>query len=469
LEIRELILNLHEDGVACAILVDGELEELFFDELEANVGKIFVGKVEKIVPGLGAAFVKVGRGKNSFLKLNELNSLYKRLILNGKELEEGTKLLVQTKKEATDSKSAQVTTQIGIAERFVVLFPFKKVVGVSKKIKNEDERKRLKEIALRLKRTHDVGIVVRTAAEGVDEQEIEKNFLEARKKWEQILGDFRKARAPKVLYEENPLERVIKEKLNSRVDKVVYNQKEVLEVLEKYLRHLPKKPVLEFVEGDPFEKFQVYDKIKKLGARVVPLKSGGNIVIDRLEALTVIDVNSESDTTAEDQEELALKTNLEAAEEIVRQVMLRNIGGMILVDFIKLKKNENQEKLLRHLRQLAKKDSPRMEVLGFTNLGLLEIVRKRTSRSLDSIFFTKCPVCSGTGKVISQRLLLKKIVSDIRKLENYTEIVLRVHPNMSGYKGELEKLRETLGKRLKVDFNWPDPNSYDITARKGGA
>lgn len=455
--------------MACAVLTDGELEELFFDELEANVGKIFAGKVEKIVPGLGAAFVKIGKGKGSFLKLNELCSTYKHLVLEGQELKEGMKLLVQMKKEPTESKGAQVTTCIGIAERFVVIFPFKKVTGVSKKIKSAEERKRLKEIALKLRKKHDMGVVIRTAAEGVDEQEIEKNFLEARRRWEQILEDFRKARTPKVLYEENPLERVVKEKLNSKIDRVVYNQREILKILEKYLRHLPKKPTLEFVEGDPFEKFQIYDKIKKLSARVVPLRSGGNIVIDRLEALTVIDVNSESDTTGEDQEELALKTNLEAAEEIVRQVKLRNIGGMILVDFMKLKESENREKLLKFMKQLVKKDSSQMEVLGFTNLGLLEIVRRRTSKSLESIFFTKCPVCSGTGKVIAQKLLLKKIVSDIKKITDHSEIVLKVHPNMSGYKDELERVGKNSGKKIKVEFNWPDPNSYDITAKKGGA
>lgn len=173
--------------------------------------------------------------------------------------------------------------------------------------------------------------------------------------------------------------------------------------------------------------------MKKLLSRTVPLKSGGNIVIDRTEALTVIDVNSESYTDAENQEELALKTNMEAIEEIVRQLILRNIGGIVVIDFIKQKDPKSYEKLLSRFKEVAKRDGTRIEIFGFTNLGLLEITRKRTTRPLDTLLFTRCPVCSGTGKVLSQKILLKRIREDLKKLKDFEEVTLKVHPNMSGY------------------------------------
>lgn len=203
-------------------------------------------------------------------------------------------------------------------------------------------------------------------------------------------------------------------KVNSKIDRLIYNNRSLLETLQKYLQNLPKKPELEYVEGDLFEKFSVYERMKKLLSRTVQLKSGGNIVIDRTEALTVIDVNSESYTDAENQEELALKTNMEAIEEIVRQLILRNIGGIVVIDFIKQKDPKSYEKLLSRFKEVAKRDGTRIEIFGFTNLGLLEITRKRTTRPLDTLLFTRCPVCSGTGKVLSQKILLKRIREDLK-------------------------------------------------------
>lgn len=255
---------------------------------------------------------------------------------------------------------------------------------------------------------------MRTAAEGVDEEEIIKNFERALEKWNQVLQKFRRSRKPKLLYEEDPVEQIIKEKVNSKIDKLIYNDRSLLETLQKYLQNLPKKPEIEYVEGDLFEKFSVYERLKKLLSRTVPLKSGGNIVIDRTEALTVIDVNSESYTDAENQEELALKTNMEAIEEIVRQLILRNIGGIVVIDFIKQKDPKSYEKLLSRFKEVAKRDGTRIEIFGFTNLGLLEITRKRTTRPLDTLLFTRCPVCSGTGKVLSQKILLKRIREDLK-------------------------------------------------------
>ncbi|ADA67287.1 ribonuclease, Rne/Rng family [Thermotoga petrophila RKU-10] len=451
---------------------DGELEEIFFDEIETIAGKIYLGKIEKIVPGLEAAFVKIGKGRNAFLKLSEINEVYRETILKEQEVKEGQKILVQVKKDASGKKGPQVTTQIGIADRFVVIFPFKKVIGVSRKIEDASERRRLRTTAFSLRKRHGVGVIMRTAAEGVDEEEIIKNFERALEKWNQVLQKFRRSRKPKLLHEEDPVEQIIKEKVNSKIDRLIYNNRSLLETLQKYLQNLPKKPELEYVEGDLFEKFSVYERMKKLLSRTVQLKSGGNIVIDRTEALTVIDVNSESYTDAENQEELALKTNMEAIEEIVRQLILRNIGGIVVIDFIKQKDPKSYEKLLSRFKEVAKRDGTRIEIFGFTNLGLLEITRKRTTRPLDTLLFTRCPVCSGTGKVFSQKILLKRIREDLKKLKNFEEVILKVHPNMSGYfkKEDLEKLQKEFKVKLNLDYGWHDPNSYEIKAKtkKGG-
>ncbi|HAA82587.1 MAG TPA: ribonuclease [Thermotoga naphthophila] len=416
--------------------------------------------------------MKIGKGRNAFLKLSEINEAYRKTVLKGQEVKEGQKILVQVKKDASGKKGPQVTPQIGIADRFVVIFPFKKVIGVSRKIEDASERRRLRTIAFSLRKKYGVGVIMRTAAEGVDEEEIIKNFERALEKWNQVLQKFRRSRKPKLLYEEDPVEQIIKEKVNSKIDKLIYNDRSLLETLQKYLQNLPKKPEIEYVEGDLFEKFSVYERLKKLLSRTVPLKSGGNIVIDRTEALTVIDVNSESYTDAENQEELALKTNMEAIEEIVRQLILRNIGGIVVIDFIKQKDPKSYEKLLSRFKEVAKRDGTRIEIFGFTNLGLLEITRKRTTRPLDTLLFTRCPVCSGTGKVLSQKILLKRIREDLKKLKDFEEVTLKVHPNMSGYfkREDIKKLQKEFKVKLNLDYGWHDPNSYEIKAKtkKGG-
>ncbi|PLV60257.1 ribonuclease E/G [Thermotoga sp. KOL6] len=449
-----------------------ELEEVFFDEIETITGKIYLGRVERIVPGLEAAFVKIGKGKNGFLKLNEVNESYKKTILRGQEITEGAKVLVQVKKDASGKKGPQVTSQIGVADRFVVIFPFKKVIGVSRKIEDKMERRRLRSLAVDLRKKYDVGIIVRTAAESVDEEEIIKNFQETLEKWHRILQKFRRSRKPKVLYEENPIEQVIREKLNSKIDKLVYNDRSLLGILEKYIQNLPKKPELIYTEGDLFEKYFIYDRLKRLLSRTIPLKSGGNIIIDKTEALTVIDVNSESYTSAESQEELALRTNMEAIEEIVRQLILRNIGGIVVIDFIKHRDPRNYERLVNYFREVAKKDGGRIEIFGFTTLGLFEITRKRTVKPLDALLFTKCPVCSGTGRVISQRIILKRIREDLKKFKGSEEIILKVHPNMSGYfkKEDVKRLQKEYRVKVTLDYSWSDPNSYEliVKTKKGG-
>ncbi|HBF10456.1 Rne/Rng family ribonuclease [Thermotoga neapolitana] len=451
---------------------EGDLEEIFLDEIETITGKIYLGKVERIVPGLEAAFVKIGKGRNAFLKLNEINESYREIVLKGQEVTEGAKVLVQVKKDASGKKGPQVTAQIGIADRFVVVFPFKKVVGVSRKIENRLERRRLRSLAIDLRKRYGIGVIIRTAAEGVEEEEIVKNFQEAMNKWNEVLQKFRRSRKPKLLYEEDPIEQIVKEKVNSKIDRLIYNEKSILSTLEKYVQTLPKRPELVYTEGDLFEKYFIYDRLKQLLSRTVPLKSGGNIVIDRTEALTVIDVNSESYTDAENQEELALKTNLEAIEEIIRQLILRNIGGIVVVDFIKQRDPKNYEKILERFKELAKKDGTKIEVFGFTNLGLLEMTRKRTTRPLDAFLFTRCPVCGGTGKVISQKVLLKRIKEDLKKLREFDEVTLKLHPNMSGYfkKEDVKRLEREFKVKISLDYTWNDPNSYELSAKtkKGG-
>jgi len=465
-------LNMQPDSLSYAVLNDGELEEIFLDEIETITGKIYLGRVEKIVPGLEAAFVKIGKGRNAFLKLSEINKSYRETVLKGQEVTEGTKILVQVKKDASGRKGPQVTAQIGIADRFVVLFPFKKVIGVSRKIESKSERRRLRRLAVDLGKKHSAGVIMRTAAEGVEEEEIVKNFQEALKKWNEVLQKFKRSRKPKLLYEEDPVEQIVKEKVNSKIDRLVYNERSILSTLEKYARTLPKKPELVYTEGDLFEKYFIYDRLKQLLSRTVALKSGGNIVIDRTEALTVIDVNSESYTDAENQEELALRTNLEAIEEIVRQLILRNIGGIVVVDFIKQRDPKNYEKILERFREVAKRDGTRIEVFGFTNLGLLEMTRKRTTRPLGAFLFTKCPVCGGTGRVISQKVLLKRIREDLKKLGEFDEVILKLHPNMSGYfkKEDVKRLQREFKVKISLDYSWNDPNSYELSAKtkKGG-
>ncbi len=437
------------------------------EDVDSIAGNIYLGRVENIIPGLDGAFVNIGGSRNAFLRFKDLSSRYMKEILRKEALEKGDKILVQVKKDSTKIKGPQVTTRISLAGRYIVYFPMNFAKGISKRIVDRLERDRLKAISKRL-RNKGEGLIIRTAAEGVSEELISEELESLRREWRDLLKRFRRSRKPKVLREEPSLEeRILRERFDRMVERVVTNDLEIADIVRKHAEVYGKFVELEYVEGDVFEKMGIYDLMNELTRRTVPLESGGFIVIDTTEALTVIDVNSAGFTDSKTHRELILKTNLEAAREIARQIRLRNIGGMVIIDFITMEWEEDRKKVIEELKRELIKDRAHTEVLGFTRLGLLEMTRKRTTKPLESIILSRCPVCHGTGRIISPTVNFNRIVEEMKKVES-KKVHLRVHPVMSGYfnSENMKKLKKQVKKDIEVEYTWCDPNSFDMKFKR---
>ncbi len=437
---------------------------MFLEDSESITGNVYLGRVENIVPGLDGAFINIGGSRNAFLRLKDLKSRYMKEILGKKELKKGDKTMVQVKKDSTKIKGPQVTTKISLAGRYIVYFPINYAKGVSKRIADDVERERLKKLIAKL-RDKGEGLIIRTAAEGVSEEFIEKEYTELKSEWKELLKKFKRSRKPKILREEPSLEeRILRERFDKLVEKVVTNDLEIADIAKHHAKVYGKIVEVEYVEGDVFDAMGIYDLMSELTRSTVYLNSGGFIVIDQTEALTVIDVNSAGFTDPKTHRELVLKTNLEAAREIARQLRLRNIGGIIIIDFITMDWEEDRRRVIGELRKELVKDRAHTDIMGFTRLGLLEMTRKRTTRSIDSMVLSRCPVCHGTGKVIAPAVSFNRIVEEIKKVENARRVRIRVHPILSGYfnSGNMRKLKRKLKKDIEVEYTWCDPNTFDL-------
>ncbi len=467
---KELVIEKSASGYMGALFEDGKLVEIFHEELESLSGNIYVGKVERVLKALGGAFVNIGISKNAFLKLKDVTPSYIEKVLSGKDFDVGRKVLVQVKKDGTKRKGPQVTTKISIAGRFLVYFPLTRARGISRRISNKD-RERLSVILKNFKEKNQ-GIVIRTAAEGVDISVIEEELQELKEQWEKILKAFKRARKVKLLHSPPGfLDYVLREKLDKDVKIVYTNEREIVNKVRNASKVYGGVDV-KVLEGSPFDILDIHRRLREVVSRRVALEGGGEIVIDVTEAMTVVDVNTAASIKGSSQRELILKTNIQAAKEIARQLRLRNIGGIIVVDFITMDYDEDRQKVIEVLRKELRKDRAKTEVYGFTKLGLLEMARKRTSRSITSFLTTTCPVCHGSGFVLSQRVIISKIEQELSKIEDVMEVKVRLHQNVSGYvtKKLIKRWKNLAKADVEVSFDWCDPGSYDVTyiKSKGG-
>ncbi len=453
-----------------AVVEDGKLVEVFSEDYESIAGNIYLGKIEKIISNLDGAFVNIGAGKNAFLRLREVTKGYLRNVLKADKLKEGMKILVQVKKDSTRMKGPQVTTRISLAGRYVVYFPVSYAKGISRRI-SSGEREKLLLFLSRIRKKGE-GIVIRTAAEGVEEDHLEEELNGLRQEWHGILKKFRRSRKPKVLRTEPSIEGMVLRDRLEKDTKRLYTNDEELAKEARELSKVYKEPMeILVMDMDPFEKLGLYRQMEEITKRIVHLKSGGFIVIDTTEAMTVIDVNSASSTKGRSHRDLILRTNIEAAREIARQLRLRNIGGIVVIDFISMKDETDRKKVIEILKEEVRKDRSKVDILGFTRLELLEMTRKRTTRSVESFLLATCPVCGGRGKVIAPSVIFSKLELDIGKVSEAKEVRLRVHPVMSGYLNTdgIKKLERKYRRKIDVNFDWCDPESYDISYLvKGG-
>jgi len=467
--VNQLIINLQEKRVNGAILSDGVLQELFTEENEFLSGNIYVGRVEKIITGLNAAFVDIGESKNAFLKLSDLSRQYLNQIAGSETLKEGMKVLVQVKHDAIGSKGPQVTGKISLAGRFLVYFPLSRAKGVSKKVLDQKERDRLKKLTRNLAKNE--GVVVRTAAELVPEEVIVEEFEELKKEWTEILKDFKRARKSKLLRSEPTVaDYIIREQLNKQIDEVYVNDETVYEKVKEACKRISRRPVVNLSKEDLFDKLGVYNQLGHMQERTIDLPSGGYIALDTTEALTVFDVNSASFVAEKSHAELAYKINVEAAHEIARQLRLRNIGGIVIIDFIDMPAKDYYDRLLKELQSAVKGDSAHIELIGFTKLGLFEMTRKRKSPSVDQLLFTSCPVCKGTGRVISPLVIVKRVVNELSKIQNineYNTVKVTLHQRLSGYVEKIKQsVNDSIAKKVVFSFDASSPGDFHLTLIK---
>lgn len=414
--IKDILVDVKPDQTRVAIMEDGELAEIYVDTPEQKklFGNIYRAKVERVLPGMQCAFVDIGLDKNAFLYVGDIltDSTLKQnetgLPGQSEKIEylvkQGQEITVQVIKEAIESKGPRVTTHITLPGRNTVLSPFTPGIGISKKITDRSERDRLKGIAEELC-PEGMGLIIRTAAEGIETRELQQEIRNLLKQWEVILAKEVRGSVPRCLYQEPDfVQRLARDLLNAGVRRFVINDRTVyeklLELMDEISPEMKAKVEYFFADYDLFEYYHVESSIQKALARKVWLKCGGYLVIDKTEALTVIDVNTGKYTGKDDQEDTILKTNIEAATAIARQIRLRDISGIILIDFIDMQEDTHRDRVLTALKDAVKQDGTKTVVVGMTRLGLVEMTRKKVRSNLQQTLTEPCPVCGGTGRRI---------------------------------------------------------------------
>jgi len=465
----DLIIDSRPSEVVIALLKDGRLIELHQEKHDNNfcVGDIYLGKVRKVSPGLNATFVNVGYEKDGFLhyldlgpqfnsfkkftrksidkKLNTAslknfkkeNILEKEGKING-SLKGGDLILTQISKEPISTKGPRLTAEISIAGRYMVLIPFSERVSISQKITNLEEKKRLKKLIRSIK-PHGFGVIVRTIATGKKVADLDKDLKNLYKKWQRISKKLKGAKpSTKILGELNRSSTILRDLLSEKFNNIYVNNQELQAELKEYLSRIsPKheKIIKHYKKDTPiFQQFNITKQIKSSFGKNVTMKKGTYLVIEHTEALHVIDVNSGKKVDAEkNQEENALAVNLDAADEVARQLRLRDMGGIIIVDFIDLKEEKNRKTLTDRMKKSMSLDKAKHHVLPPTRFGLIQITRQRVRPEMTIETEETCPTCKGKGNIDSSILLIDEIETKIYSLNNSGEVIISTHPFVASY------------------------------------
>jgi ribonuclease E len=417
-----MVVHQRDDGIAHIAVLEGRtLVEHYVsmptDDTLSIDGNIYLGRVQNVLPGMEAAFIDIGTPKNGVLYRGDV--IYDPADVEGGQrpriesvLRNGQSIIVQVTKNPIAHKGARLTQEVSLAGRFVVMVPGQpQTYGISKRLP-DDERKRLRQVLDRL-RPADAGLIVRTAAEGATEEELERDMLRLNEQWRQISEFAKKAKPGSLLYKEPPLAtRLIREEFTKEFRGVVIDDRTLYEEVRSYVRAVSPElsDRVEYydpeVEGLPiFERYHVHEQLHKALDRKVWLPSGGSLIIERTEALTVIDVNTGKNVGTSNLEETVYRNNLEAAEAVARELRLRDIGGIIVIDFIDMESRSNREAVEEAFREALARDKTRTQVFPISELGLVEMTRKRVSEGLVEVFSTTCPECNGRGFIVDESLL----------------------------------------------------------------
>ena len=518
---REILINGGPRETRVAILEDDRLVELLVDRPDHRriVGDIYLGRVEAVLPGIQAAFVDIGLEKSAFLHASDLlepdedeepaedaadvpdtdvaesndgaggdggkggnggnrgrngrtqprmREPSRRALPNIEEiLSKGQVLPVQVTKEPISTKGCRVTAQISLAGRFLVYMPHASSrVGVSRKIENREQRGRLREMVSKLLPDESGGVIVRTVAEGVTEDHFRREIESLLSQWRKITRKQHFVRkAPALLQRETSLTRsLIRDVFSDKVDSLWVDSKELHREVEQYLQQIDPELLSRvhlYEENTPlFDKFDIESEIKALFRTRVDLPTGGYVIIQPTEALVSIDVNTGRYTGKRDPEKTILRTNVEAAREIARQLRLRDLGGLIVVDFIDMETRANRDKVLQELRNHLSRDRARTKTLGVSDLGLVEMTRQRIRPSLWASMTEECPTCGGTGRVFTPEVVARRLERSLRRVAHERkerQLAVRLHPEVALYLLEEEpKLLQSLGRTTGLDLELRD-------------
>lgn len=420
---KEILVDANPFATRVAVVEDGTPVELYVEQegSERLVGNIYLGKVQNVLPGMQAAFIDIGLEKNAFLyagdvfipgdAYDEMDAVKEKKAIT-ELLKPNQTIIVQVSKDPVGTKGARVTTHITLAGRSLVLMPTMEYVGVSRRIEKEEERQRLRKILNEIK-PKDMGVIVRTASTGRTKESFEEDIESLEHLYQGITKKAAHSKAPKLLHaEQSLLFRTVRDLLMKDVDRVFVNDKNAFETLRDFADLMAPKLKARILFKDSEALFDRYDtegKIERALSRKVWLKSGGYLVIDRAEAMTIIDVNTGKYVGKDNLEKTITNTNCEAAEEIAVQLRLRDIGGIVIIDFIDMEKESSRNLVIQTLKNAMKEDHIRSHVCGFTHLGLVELTRKKTGRSIGDTLKDICPYCEGEAKVSSPFTVFNKL------------------------------------------------------------
>lgn len=501
---KVILINSIADDVRIAITEDGKLAEFFLDtpDKERNVGDIYLGKVGKVIPGIRAAFIDLGFQQDAFLHFSDIgDSLeeYSSIIGDDSDVEEvdddeepdsqtafikedtkrnfspnlerGQDIIVQITKEPVANKGFRVTSKVSIPGRYLVLIPFEKKIGLSRKIYNPKEKRRLKNI-VKSALPKGFGIIIRTVAAGQDENLILDDLNNLIKLWNDIQTKLKTVKSPLILHKDvSTTSSVVRDLFKEDISKVIIDSKKIFRDIKAYVDDTSPEfsDKIELYSRDQplFDVYSIEKQIEESLQRKVWLKNGGYIIIEPTEAMTVVDVNSGKYARHKDQEVNSMNTNLESAKEIVRQIRLRDIGGIIVIDFIDLYDEKNRRRLYEEVRKEFKNDRAKVTILPVSEFGLVEITRQRIRQNIIHTVSDLCPMCRGTGHVQSKSTFMNRMERWITRYKggnNGMSIALKVNPYIKNYltEGFISKLtRMRLSNFLFIQLEEDDTLALD--------
>jgi ribonuclease G len=497
---REIVINGSPRETRVAILEDDRLVELLVDrpEVHRTVGNIYIGKVDAVLPGMQAAFVDIGTEKSAFLHASDLLELDEDIEEdNGNggrrnrkipdiqdHLKRGDNVLVQVTKEPISSKGPRVTRQVSLAGRFLVYVPFGSKIGVSRKIASREERTRLRKMVAKARPKGAAGVIIRTVAADLTEELVKRELKSLVGQWKKIQ---RKAhamrhRAPALVHTEASLTSgIVRDLLSDKVDRLIVDCKEVYADIRRYVKEVDPdllgRVQLHRKETSLFDAFDIETEIRQLFNRRVDLPTGGYLIIEPTEALVSIDVNTGGYTGRRDPEKTILRTNMGAAGEIARQLRLRDVGGIIVIDFIDMESQANRDRVLQELRTHLGRDRARTRAFQVSDLGLIEMTRQRVRPSLWDSMATECPSCNGTGKVFRPEVVVRRLERSLKRVasdKKEQQVTVRVHPQVALYlveqePGFLKEMRRRTGIKLEIkDDPVTELDRYRLVSQPAG-